>query len=107
MLPVQVALVSQSSQTDPADVSHVAAALSKQAARDVAPLWTLTATVDAFPSLRKVPVGYWPVSTPRARSSPFMAKSATPAVSLRPRRSSGQQPGHLPANRLRAVVSAG
>jgi hypothetical protein len=61
MLPVQVALVSQSNQTDPADVSHVAAALSKQAARDVAPLWTLTATVDAFPSLRNVPVGYWPV----------------------------------------------
>jgi hypothetical protein len=61
MLPVQVALVSQSDQTDPADVVHVAAALSKQAARDLAPLWTVTATVDAFPALRNVPVGYWPV----------------------------------------------
>lgn len=61
MLPVQVALVSQSNQTDPADVSHVAAALSKQATRDLAPLWGVTATVDAFPTLRTVPVGYWPV----------------------------------------------
>ena len=61
MLPVQVALVSASGQTDPGDVSHVAAALSKQATRDLAPLWSVTATVDAFPSLRGVPVGYWPV----------------------------------------------
>jgi hypothetical protein len=61
MLPVQVALVSRSAQTDPADVTHVAGALSKQAARDLAPIWGITATVDAFPSLRAVPVGYWPV----------------------------------------------
>jgi hypothetical protein len=61
MLPVQVALVSRSRQTDPADVSHVAAALQKQAARDLAPIWQVTATVDVFPSLRAVPAGYWPV----------------------------------------------
>src|SRR6185295_13601287 len=61
MLPVQVALVSNTRQTHPADLAHVAAALSKQAARDLAPLWAITATVDAFPSLRSVPAGYWPI----------------------------------------------
>ncbi len=61
MLPVNLALVSQSRQTNPADLSHVAAALQKQATRDLAPLWGVSATVVAFPSLRNVPVGYWPV----------------------------------------------
>ena len=51
----------QSRQTNPADLSHVAAALQKQATRDLAPLWGISATVVAFPSLRNVPVGYWPV----------------------------------------------
>jgi hypothetical protein len=60
MLPVQIALVSITRQTDPHDVSHVAAALQKQATRDLAPLWGISATVDAFPSLR-VSAGYWPV----------------------------------------------
>ena len=61
MLPVQVALVSRTRRTDPRDLSHVAAALQKQATRDVAPIWSVTATVDVFPTLRSVPAGYWPV----------------------------------------------
>ena len=61
MLPVQVALVSQSAQTEQADLVHVAAALSKQATRDLAPLWGVTATVGAFTSLTTIPIGYWPV----------------------------------------------
>jgi hypothetical protein len=61
MLPIHVALVSRTAQSDPADVSHVAAALQKQAARDLAPIWGVSATVDVFPSLRSVPAGYWPV----------------------------------------------
>jgi hypothetical protein len=61
MLPVQVALVPNTSQADMADVTHVAAALQKQAVRDLAPVWSVSATVDAFPDLRSVPVGYWPV----------------------------------------------
>jgi hypothetical protein len=61
MLPIHVALVSRTRQTDPADMSHVAAALQTQATRDVAPLWSVSATVDVFPSLRNVPAGYWPV----------------------------------------------
>jgi len=61
MLPVQVALVPQTRQADLADVTHVAAALQKQAVRDLAPIWFVSATVDPFPTLRSVPVGYWPV----------------------------------------------
>jgi hypothetical protein len=61
MLPINLALVSQSRQTNPADLAHVAAALQKQATRDLAPLWAVSATVVAFPSLRNIPAGYWPV----------------------------------------------
>jgi hypothetical protein len=61
MLPVQVAIVPHTSQADMADVTHVSAALQKQAVRDLAPIWGVTATVDAFAGLRTVPVGYWPV----------------------------------------------
>jgi hypothetical protein len=61
MLPVHIALVSWTRRTDPRDLSHVAAALQKQAIRDLAPIWSISATVDVFPSLRSVPAGYWPV----------------------------------------------
>jgi hypothetical protein len=61
MLPIHVALVSRTGQTTSAQLEHVAAALQMQAIRDVGPLWSLTATVDAFESLRDVPVGSWPV----------------------------------------------
>jgi hypothetical protein len=62
MLPIHVALVSRTDQTTPAQLSHVAAALQMQAIRDVGPLWSLTATVDAFARLGDVPVGSWPVA---------------------------------------------
>jgi hypothetical protein len=61
MLPVQVALVSQTDKTPPEEVSHVAAALQKQATRDLGPLWGVSATVDVFPTARSVPPGYAPV----------------------------------------------
>jgi hypothetical protein len=61
MLPVQIALVSQTDKTDPDEVCHVAAALQKQATRDLAPLWGVSATVDVFPTARSVPAGYAPV----------------------------------------------
>jgi hypothetical protein len=57
MLPGQIALVSWMQQTEPGNVSHVGAALQKQAIRDLAPIWSIAATVDVFPSLRAVPVG--------------------------------------------------
>lgn len=61
MLPVNLALVSEVEGHDPGDVSRVAAALQRQATRDFGPLWNVQATVDAFPRLEDVPVGYWPM----------------------------------------------
>jgi len=61
MLPVHVALVSQSERIDPSHVAPVAAALQKQATRDFGPAWGVHATVDAFPSLDDVPIDYWPI----------------------------------------------
>jgi hypothetical protein len=57
----QVALVSLSSRISTATVMRIAAALQKQATRDLAPIWNISATVDAFDQLRHVPVGTWPI----------------------------------------------
>lgn len=43
------------------DITRVAAALQKQAARDFGPVWEVNSTVDAFTSLDDVPLGYWPI----------------------------------------------
>src|SRR4051794_12506288 len=61
MLAVNLALVSEVEGHDPSDVARVAAALQRQAVRDFGPLWKVPATVDAFPRLEDVPVGYWPM----------------------------------------------
>lgn len=61
MLTKNLALVSQVEGHDPADVSRVAAALQRQATRDFGPIWGAPATVDAFPTLEDMPVGYWPM----------------------------------------------
>ena len=57
----QLALVSESKHIHAADVQKVSAALQKQASRDLAPIWDITATVDSFEKLEDVPVGYWPI----------------------------------------------
>jgi hypothetical protein len=61
MLTMNLALVSEVKGHDPSDVAKVAAALQKQVTRDFGPLWEVQATVDAFPRLEDVPVGYWPL----------------------------------------------
>jgi hypothetical protein len=61
MLPIHLALTSEVQGHDPSDVARVAAALQRQATRDFAPIWSISATVDAFPRLEDVPVGYWPM----------------------------------------------
>src|ERR671924_76650 len=61
MLSINLALVSEVEGHDPSDVAGVAAALQRQAARDFAPVWDVRATVDAFPALDDVPIGYWPM----------------------------------------------
>jgi hypothetical protein len=57
----QVAVVSLNPQIAPATVMQISAALQKQATRDLAPIWGVSATVDAFEQLRQVPVGTWPI----------------------------------------------
>ena len=61
MLTVNLALVSEVEGHDPSDVSRVAAALQRQATRDFAAVWGVSATIDALPRLEDVPVGYWPM----------------------------------------------
>jgi hypothetical protein len=56
-----VALVSESNRAQMADLLRVSAALQKQASRDLAPIWEISATVDAFEKLEDVPDGYWPM----------------------------------------------
>jgi hypothetical protein len=57
----QVALVSESKQAVMSDLLRVSAALQKQATRDLAPIWEISATVDPFAKLEDVPDGYWPM----------------------------------------------
>jgi hypothetical protein len=57
----QLALVSESNSAGMSDLLRVSAALQKQASRDLAPIWELSATVDAFAKLEDVPDGYWPM----------------------------------------------
>jgi hypothetical protein len=61
MIPTNLALVSEVRDHDPRDVARVAAALQRQATRDFAPIWSIQATIDAFPRLEDVPVSYWPM----------------------------------------------
>src|SRR5215813_3735429 len=56
-----LALVSESKKVSMGDLLRVAAALQKQAIRDLAPIWEISATVDAFEKLEDVPLGYWPM----------------------------------------------
>jgi hypothetical protein len=56
-----LALVSESKLVGLGDLMKVAAALQKQASRDLAPTWNISATVDAFERLEDVPLGYWPM----------------------------------------------
>lgn len=57
----QVALVSESGHVTPSEIARVSAALQKQATRDLVQFWDVKATVDTFPRLEDVPIGYWPI----------------------------------------------
>ena len=61
MLTRQVAIVSETKKVSFSGLSRVAAALQKQATRDLAPIWGIQATVDPFATLDDVPLGYWPI----------------------------------------------
>src|SRR5262249_56273700 len=57
----QLALVSEVPDIPVKEVARISAALQKQVTRDFAPIWQVSATVDGFPALEDVPLGYWPV----------------------------------------------
>ena len=61
MLTQHVALVSESKSVKTAAVRKVAAALQKQASRDLAPVWDVDALVGGFAKLEDVPLGHWPI----------------------------------------------
>jgi hypothetical protein len=56
-----IALVPEVAGINASELARVSAALQKQILRDVCPVWQISATVDAFPHLEDVPVGYWPI----------------------------------------------
>lgn len=59
--PIHLALVVEAPQVSRRAVAEVAAALQRQLVRDVAPIWEVHATIDAFASIEHVPPGYWPI----------------------------------------------
>ena len=61
MLLRHVALVSETQSISFSELTRVSAALQKQALRDLGPVWSINATVDAFARLEDVPVGTWPI----------------------------------------------
>src|SRR4051812_6294155 len=61
MITISVAIVSEVEAHDPSDIARVTAALQRQAIRDFRPIWKVEATVDSFPALEDVPLGYWPI----------------------------------------------
>ena len=73
MLTISVALVSEVKDHDPGDVARVTAALQRQAIRDFRKVWKTEATVDAFPTLEDVPVGYWPILVQQDINTPGAA----------------------------------
>lgn len=61
MILRHVALVSETQAISFSELTRVSAALQKQIMRDVADVWEIQATVDAFAELEDVPVGTWPI----------------------------------------------
>ena len=61
MLNRNLALVADTNEITPSQLTKVAAALQKQATRDFAPLWDIQANVSGFAKLEDVPTDYWPV----------------------------------------------
>jgi hypothetical protein len=61
MLLRQLALVSETTRVQFADLSQTSAAIQKQVTRDFGPIWEVDATMDSFATLEDVPLGYWPV----------------------------------------------
>src|SRR5262249_14357761 len=57
----QIAVISQSKHLDAGAVARAAAAVQQQVSADFGPVWGVSATVAAFPTLQDMPDGFWPV----------------------------------------------
>lgn len=57
----QLAVVSEVPNISTSTLATASAAFQKQVMRDFRPIWNVLATVDAFPTLEDVPIGYWPI----------------------------------------------
>src|SRR5262249_47587327 len=60
-LSQHIALVPEAGGVNASELARVCAALQKQLTRDLAPIWGINATINAFPHLEDVPLGYWPI----------------------------------------------
>jgi hypothetical protein len=69
MSMVQVGLVDKTGEINPELIQSVAAALTIQVSRDLAPFWNVQASVTYQPNPMKIPAGVWPV---------FLVKSLPP-----------------------------
>ena len=56
-----LALISESQQVSIGEVMKVSASLQKQSLRDLAPIWEISGTIDAFDDLDDIPLDYWPM----------------------------------------------
>jgi hypothetical protein len=61
VVTTRIALISETPEVPFGRIAEVSAAVQKQVADDFRPAWGIDATVDPFPALTSVPVGYWPV----------------------------------------------
>lgn len=61
MIPIQIALISQTSQVRQNELNLIAAAIQKQITRDFSPIWQIAANISAFSELSEVPLGYYPI----------------------------------------------
>lgn len=59
MLPIKIALLSKTPELKFTELSQTATALTIQVQRDLAPIWSVAATVEAVEE--NVPPGYWPI----------------------------------------------
>ncbi len=60
-LPIHIAFVSLTKDVSTRSLLQVTAAIQKQVTRDFAPIWGVTATIDAFGDLDSVPNDYLPI----------------------------------------------
>jgi hypothetical protein len=58
----QIALLSNTKKVSLQELTRVSAALQRQVSRDLAPIWSIRGTVDAFASADDVPPGYWTIT---------------------------------------------